>query len=55
MKKPIRKLVVRSETIRALRALDSRDLMEVVAGFKLFAPRANGTVSAAESGDNNCP
>jgi hypothetical protein len=32
MKKPIRKLVVRSETLRALRALDNRDLILAVGG-----------------------
>jgi hypothetical protein len=32
MKKTIRKLVVRSETIRALRALDNRNLIRAVGG-----------------------
>jgi hypothetical protein len=42
MKKPTRKLIVRSETIRALRALDQGDLARAVGGDY-------------ETGKVNCP
>lgn len=45
MKKTIRKLVLRSETIRALRALDHRDLARAV----------GGTVVALRESGINCP
>ena len=46
MKKTIRKLVVRSETVRVLRMLDSRDLTRAVGG---------DDVVMRESGKIDCP
>ena len=46
MKKTLRKLVVRSETIRALHALGNRDLTYAVGGT---------VVPVRESGRINCP
>jgi hypothetical protein len=46
VKKTIRKLMVRSETIRALRALDNRDLARAIGGDEAVA---------YESGKVNCP
>jgi len=48
MKKTIRKLVVRRETIRALRALDNRDLARA-AGGDVVPLRESGRVCAPQS------
>jgi predicted secreted protein len=57
MKKTIRKLVVRSETLRTFRVLDNRDLTRAVGGT-VVALRESGincpAPAFAESGDN-CP
>jgi hypothetical protein len=55
MKKTIRKLVVRSETLRALRVLDNRDLTYAVGGT-VVALRESGrdcpAPAVADSGDS---
>jgi hypothetical protein len=43
MKKTIRKLVVRSETLRALRALDNRDLIHAVGGAEYLVRESRNT------------
>jgi hypothetical protein len=57
MRKPIRKLIVRSETIRALRALDHGDLARAVGGDIESARNcpAPAVVGLYESGKVNCP
>lgn len=46
MKKTTRKLVIRSETLRALRVLDNKDLTRAVGG---------SAAPLRESGDLHCP
>ena len=43
---PIRKLVVRSETLRALRALDNRDLIRAVGGSEALVRESRVTCPA---------
>ena len=47
MKKVIRKLVVRSETIRALRALDNSDLTRAVGGEVVLYESGRGCPAQA--------
>jgi hypothetical protein len=53
MKKTIRKLVLHSEAIRTLRALDSRDLTRAVGG--LIQSTDVCTSRFVESGKVDCP
>jgi len=46
MKKTIRKLVVRSETLRALRVLDTRDLTRAVGGSEDLVRESRATCPA---------
>jgi hypothetical protein len=54
MKKPIRKLIVRSETIRALRALDHENLARAAGGGGVESARNCPVESGVESA-RNCP
>jgi len=50
MKQAIRKLVVRRETLRALRALDNRDLIHAVGGSEDLVRETRATCPAPAVG-----